>query len=48
MFEDYGVTEAIQRALRSPWFEVGPLATAYEREIMRFHQHYLDHVTPPG
>jgi Rieske 2Fe-2S family protein len=47
MYEDYSATQAIQRAVASPAFEVGPLATSYEREIMRFHQHYLDYVSPP-
>ena len=44
MHEDYAVAEAIQKALRSPAFEVGPLASSYEREIMRFHRHYLHYV----
>jgi len=47
MFEDYAATEAIQRALRAPSFAVGPIATDYEREIARFHRHYLEFVTPP-
>lgn len=47
MFEDYEATQAIQRAVESPAFEVGPLATDYEHEIMRFHEHYLSYVTPP-
>ena len=46
MFEDYAATEAIQKAMASPAFEVGPLATDYEREIMRFQQHYLEFVSP--
>lgn len=48
MYEDYSATEAIQRAIASPRFEVGPLSTNYERAIMRFHQHYLDYVSPPA
>ena len=48
MREDYSATEAIQRALGSPAFAVGPLATSYEREISRFHRHYLEYVEPPS
>lgn len=44
MREDYAAAEAIQRNAASPAFEVGPIATDYEREIMRFHQHYLSFV----
>lgn len=44
MFEDYRAVEAIQSAIASPAFAVGPLATNYEREIGRFHQHYLEYV----
>jgi Rieske 2Fe-2S family protein len=45
MFEDYAATQAIQSAIESPAFEVGPLATDYEHEIMRFHQNYLAYVS---
>jgi Rieske 2Fe-2S family protein len=48
MHEDYSVTEAIQRVVASPLFSVGPMAASYEHQIMRFHQHYLDFVSPPG
>lgn len=48
MFEDYAATQAIQRAVESPAFAVGPLATDYEREIARFHRHYLEFVQPPA
>jgi phenylpropionate dioxygenase-like ring-hydroxylating dioxygenase large terminal subunit len=47
MFEDYRATQAIQRGIESPAFEVGPLASDYEHEIMRFHEHYLEFVAPP-
>lgn len=48
MREDYSVSEAIQRGVRSPVWSVGPLAVDYEREIWRFQRAYLGHVDPPN
>jgi hypothetical protein len=39
--EDGAACEQVQRALRSPAFEVGRLAGALELPIARFHEHYL-------
>jgi Rieske 2Fe-2S family protein len=44
--EDGAACEQIQRALRSPAFEVGPLAGALEAPIQRFHEHYLAAMRP--
>jgi choline monooxygenase len=42
--EDGGAVERIQRVLRSPLFEVGPLAAAHEAPITRFQRHVLEHL----
>ena len=42
--EDGGAVEQIQRVLRSPHFEVGPLASAHEAPITTFQRHILEHV----
>jgi phenylpropionate dioxygenase-like ring-hydroxylating dioxygenase large terminal subunit len=39
--EDGGAVEQIQRVLRSPHFEVGPLASAHEAPIITFQRHIL-------
>jgi Rieske 2Fe-2S family protein len=39
--EDGAACEQVQRALRSPAFEVGRLAGALELPIARFHEHYI-------
>lgn len=43
--EDGGAVERIQRVLRSPLFEVGPLAAAHEAPITTFQRHVLGHLT---
>jgi choline monooxygenase len=40
--EDGSACEGLQAAVRSPWFEVGPLARAHELPITRFHEHVLE------
>ena len=42
--EDGGAVEQIQRVLRSPHFEVGPLARAHEAPITAFQRHVLEHL----
>ena len=42
--EDGGAVEQIQRVLRSPHFEVGPLATAHEAPITTFQRHILEYL----
>ena len=42
--EDGGAVEQIQRVLRSPRFEVGPLARAHEAPITDFQRHVLEHL----
>lgn len=39
--EDILACERVQAAVASPWFEVGPLATAHEAPITAFHEHLL-------
>lgn len=39
--EDIGACEAVQGAVRSPAFAVGPMAQDHERPIETFHQHLL-------
>jgi len=39
--EDVGACEAVQSAVRSPAFAVGPLAQDHERPIATFHEHVL-------
>jgi Rieske 2Fe-2S family protein len=39
--EDIGACEAVQAAVRSPTFAVGPLARDHERPITAFHEHIL-------
>ncbi len=46
--EDVFACEQVQRVLRSPRFEVGPLAFDHERPIMTFHQHLLDALGVPA
>jgi Rieske 2Fe-2S family protein len=41
IIEDVGACEAVQRAVRSPAFAVGPLAHDHERPIATFHEHVL-------
>ena len=43
--EDGSAVEQIQRVLRSPRFEVGPLASAHEAPIVAFQHDVLDHLT---
>ena len=43
--EDGGAVEQIQRVLRSPHFEVGPLASAHEAPITTFQRHVLEHLS---
>ena len=40
--EDGAACEAMQAAVRSPWFQVGPLAADHELPITRFHEHVLE------
>jgi choline monooxygenase len=40
--EDVAACEAVQRGVRSPWFEVGPTARDHEAPIARFHRHVLE------
>jgi phenylpropionate dioxygenase-like ring-hydroxylating dioxygenase large terminal subunit len=40
--EDGAACEAMQAAVRSPWFAVGPLAREHELPITRFHRHVLE------
>lgn len=42
--EDGDACEALQVAVRSPWFAVGPLARDHELPITRFHRCVLDHL----
>ncbi|MFN0030202.1 MAG: aromatic ring-hydroxylating oxygenase subunit alpha [Acidimicrobiales bacterium] len=42
--EDGSAVERIQRVLRSPRFEVGPLASAHEAPITQFHRLLLGHL----
>jgi phenylpropionate dioxygenase-like ring-hydroxylating dioxygenase large terminal subunit len=42
--EDGDACEALQAAVRSPWFSVGPLAQRHELPITRFHRSVLDWV----
>lgn len=44
LVEDLRAAEAIQRAMASPSFAVGPMAQEYERAITIFQQNVLDHV----
>lgn len=46
--EDAFCCEAIQKGLRSPNFDMGPLAPRYERAILAFQQNVLDYVGGPG
>ncbi|ALG09863.1 aromatic ring-hydroxylating oxygenase subunit alpha [Kibdelosporangium phytohabitans] len=43
--EDMFCCEAVQRGVRSPRFEVGPLAYRYEKAIPAFHRNYLDYIS---
>jgi phenylpropionate dioxygenase-like ring-hydroxylating dioxygenase large terminal subunit len=43
--EDGGAVEQIQRVLRSPRFQVGPLASSHEAPITRFQRNVLEHLT---
>jgi Rieske 2Fe-2S family protein len=40
--EDISACERVQAAVRSPWFQVGPLCRDHERPITVFHRHVLD------
>jgi phenylpropionate dioxygenase-like ring-hydroxylating dioxygenase large terminal subunit len=42
--EDGAACEALQAAVRSPWFSVGPLARRHELPITRFQHRVLDYV----
>ena len=42
--EDGGAVEQIQRVLRSPRFEVGPLAAHHEAPITRFQRNVVEHL----
>jgi hypothetical protein len=42
--EDLRAAEAVQRAMASPSFSVGPLATDFEAAITTFQRNILDHV----
>ena len=42
--EDGTACEALQAAVRSPWFRVGPLARHHELPITRFHRSVLGHL----
>ncbi len=44
MEEDVYCCEAIQEGLRSPGFELGPLAQRYERSVLAFQRNVLDYV----
>jgi Rieske 2Fe-2S family protein len=44
--EDIRAAESLQRAIASPRFEVGPMATDYENAITFFHQNILDYTDP--
>jgi Rieske 2Fe-2S family protein len=44
--EDIRAAESLQRAIASPRFEVGPMATDYENAITFFHQNILDYTHP--
>jgi hypothetical protein len=42
--EDGAVIENIQRNIRNPRFQVGPITQSYERAISNFHDAYLEFV----
>ena len=46
--EDIFAAESLQRAIASPRFEVGPMATDYENAITFFQQNILDYTQPPS
>lgn len=46
--EDVVACEAVQAAVRSPVFAVGPLAHDHERPIVSFHQHLLEALEGAG
>jgi hypothetical protein len=46
--EDGTACEAMQAAVRSPWFTVGPLARSHELPITRFHRSVLEWMAPEG
>jgi Rieske 2Fe-2S family protein len=45
-FEDGSACEAMQAAVASPWFSVGPLARDHELPITRFHESVLEGMCP--
>jgi Rieske 2Fe-2S family protein len=45
-FEDGSACEAMQAAVASPWFSVGPLARDHELPITRFHESVLEGMGP--